>query len=104
MKQRRSFDILAGPTLAVAIALASSPLASAQSQDQSTTRQQIIESLRNACSPYFEKLCSGVEPGGGRVLECLQNHKDELSDSCRTEVEKVMKLREQAKQSNTPSQ
>mgnify|MGYP000859683543 CR=1 FL=1 len=38
---------------------------------------------RAACKEDFEKLCKGVMPGGGRVLKCLQEHKDQVSAPCR---------------------
>jgi len=36
----------------------------------------------DACTSDVEKLCKGVEPGGGRVLACLKEHKSELSPEC----------------------
>ena len=39
-----------------------------------------------ACKPDFEKFCQGVEPGGGRVIECLSKHKSELSAECQKVV------------------
>lgn len=35
-----------------------------------------------ACRPDVEKFCSGVEPGGGRIIECLREHKAQLSPDC----------------------
>jgi len=42
---------------------------------------------RAACMGDFRKLCTGVKPGGGRVLGCLSQHKDELSPDCRKVVD-----------------
>ncbi|HLL27514.1 MAG TPA: cysteine rich repeat-containing protein [Xanthobacteraceae bacterium] len=42
---------------------------------------------RAACGDDFKKLCNGVIPGGGRVLDCLARQKDKLSDACRKVVE-----------------
>jgi hypothetical protein len=30
----------------------------------------------------LKTICAGVRPGGGRVMECLKEHKDSLSDQC----------------------
>ena len=42
---------------------------------------------RGACRADAEKLCAGVEHGGGRILDCLAGQKDKLSDDCRKRVE-----------------
>lgn len=34
----------------------------------------------------FAKFCKGVEPGGGRVIECLDKHLDELTPQCQKVV------------------
>ncbi|HWK86918.1 MAG TPA: cysteine rich repeat-containing protein [Xanthobacteraceae bacterium] len=38
---------------------------------------------RAACKDDFQKLCKGVMPGGGRVMKCLSEHKDKVSEACR---------------------
>ncbi|MCX7305540.1 MAG: cysteine rich repeat-containing protein [Hyphomicrobiales bacterium] len=43
-----------------------------------------------ACKADFEKLCPGVQPGGGRPLECLSKQLDALSPECKTVVEANM--------------
>lgn len=50
--------------------------------------QQPSQAEMSACMPDFRKLCSGVAPGGGRVLACLSKQKDQLSPDCRAVVEK----------------
>jgi hypothetical protein len=40
-------------------------------------------SARQACRGDFSKLCSGVSPGGGRVVACLKGQADKLSPECR---------------------
>ena len=42
---------------------------------------------REACQADFEKYCASVQPGGGRVVECLSKHLDQLTPQCKTVVE-----------------
>jgi hypothetical protein len=41
------------------------------------------EALREACSADFKTFCATVTPGGGRILRCLQDNRDKLSEACR---------------------
>ncbi|WP_256378612.1 cysteine rich repeat-containing protein [Methylocystis sp. ATCC 49242] len=34
------------------------------------------------CKADVERLCAGIEPGGGRLLQCLKGHKEEMSVAC----------------------
>jgi hypothetical protein len=45
--------------------------------------QSSLAALRAACADDAQKLCAGVQPGGGRILTCLKEHKDSLSDRCK---------------------
>jgi|GEM_PF-4141164 hypothetical protein len=36
-----------------------------------------------ACRPDVERLCSGVERGGGRIIACLRAHEADLAPPCR---------------------
>jgi len=50
-------------------------------------RQRIVrwknaEGYKFACRDEVQRLCSTVEPGEGRILQCLQNHAQGLSDRC----------------------
>ncbi|WP_442580031.1 cysteine rich repeat-containing protein [Mesorhizobium sp. ASY16-5R] len=44
-------------------------------------------SERAACQADYQKFCSDVAPGGGRVLECLAKQKDKLTPACQKVVE-----------------
>jgi Cysteine rich repeat len=35
------------------------------------------------CGQDAQKFCAGVQPGGGRIVNCLKQHKDSLSDACK---------------------
>lgn len=54
----------------------------------SPSRQGMSE-LRSACAADAQKLCPGVQPGGGRILQCLKEHKDEVSEGCKQAVLKA---------------
>ncbi len=34
------------------------------------------------CKEDVARLCAGVQPGGGRILQCLKAHKEEMSVGC----------------------
>ena len=57
--------------MAAALALMSSSAVFAQTAQE-----------RAACQGDFKKLCPGVMPGGGRVLDCLAKHKEKVSEAC----------------------
>lgn len=39
--------------------------------------------LHDACAEDLRTLCSGIEPGGGRMRQCLKEHRDQLSAACK---------------------
>ena len=41
-----------------------------------------------ACKADVEKYCKNVEKGGGRIKQCLSDHKADLSTECRTKIER----------------
>jgi hypothetical protein len=45
---------------------------------------------RAACQTDFEKYCPGVRPGGGRIIECLAEHLNELTLECQKVVKTHM--------------
>ena len=53
--------------------------------------KEAVEAARAACETDIQKLCTGVQPGGGRILACLKQHKDEVSDGCKQAVMKATK-------------
>ena len=63
----------------------------AQPPPAQTPAQQAMADARVACATDIQKLCTGVQPGGGRILACLRQHKDQVSDGCKQAVVKVNK-------------
>lgn len=50
---------------------------------ESALAQDPLAAIRAACADDAQKLCAGVQPGGGRIVACLKAHKDSLSDRCK---------------------
>lgn len=45
-----------------------------------------IAQARAACASDVQKLCAGVPSGGGKIVACLKQHKDQVSDGCKRAV------------------
>jgi hypothetical protein len=50
-----------------------------------------MEIFREECGPDVRRVCRGVLPGGGRVIACLAENREQLSPGCRSAI---MELRE----------
>lgn len=44
----------------------------------------------NPCLADYKKYCSGVVPGGGRIIQCLNKKADALSPNCRASVQGLL--------------
>ena len=45
-----------------------------------------MKEAREACSDDAKKFCKDTQGGHGRIIACLKQHSDELSDDCKTEM------------------
>src|SRR5262245_33610294 len=42
--------------------------------------------LRAACANDVKALCGSVQPGGGRIRECMREHRAQLSTACKVAI------------------
>lgn len=61
--------------------------------------QRQVAAFSNACRADYFRLCPGVQPGGGRIIACLEEHVAKLSAPCRDAVKDAAAgtLKEKAK-------
>jgi hypothetical protein len=52
-----------------------------------------IRLLRADCGYDYERFCRGVQPGGGRALECLLSYRRQLQPMCRSALRAAMQSR-----------
>jgi hypothetical protein len=64
---------------------------SPQSPSPQAPSPQAVAEARAACETDIQKLCPSVQPGGGRILACLKQHKDQVTDVCKQAVIKATK-------------
>ena len=59
--------------------------------------------VREACKADVATHCAGLEPGGGRIRECLKANREKLSDGCKAAIAAARQARKDARSSGTPS-
>jgi len=84
--------------LAAIIIVTATALAPSPSRAQTVPLQYRSEAmvLMQVCRADYNRLCSGVQPGGGRILACLQNHASELRPSCAQSMSRAQTLNDRA--------
>jgi hypothetical protein len=75
-----------------AIALSVMTLASLAALALTPDMEQEIEAIRAYCKPDIERLCTGVEPGEGRIKKCLKAHEKEISVGCAQALQKLKNM------------
>ena len=74
-------------TSIAAISVLSSGIALAADQPPGGT------SPRVACKPDVDRLCPGIQPGGGRIVACLKPNEAQLSAACKDALAKAREKR-----------
>jgi Cysteine rich repeat len=44
--------------------------------------------ISDACKADIKKLCPDVKPGGGRIMACMREKKDQMSAECKSDLAK----------------
>jgi hypothetical protein len=58
----------------------------APAQVDATKGVTVALPMTAACGPELQKHCAGIQPGGGRLLKCLDARRSDLSQSCASYV------------------
>ena len=74
----------------IVVALCAAGAACAQQRVSPETRER-AQAAMQACRADYASFCSGVQPGGGRVLACLRAQEPQrLSPDCRNVLAKAV--------------
>jgi Cysteine rich repeat len=68
---------------------ATAAIESAAADQPSAAPSTLLNEVHAACQADAQNLCPGVREGGGRILSCLAQHKDAVSDACKQAVTKA---------------
>jgi hypothetical protein len=52
-----------------------------------------MRGMTDACQSDVRRFCAGVNPGAGRIAQCLKQHESELSSTCKAELAPAWSMR-----------
>ncbi|HEX8955451.1 MAG TPA: cysteine rich repeat-containing protein [Burkholderiaceae bacterium] len=55
------------------------------------------------CRTDLQKLCPNVQPGGGRLMACLKDNKENVSDACKQRMQQIRQSRKDGKRPDNPN-
>ena len=65
--------------------------------------QSAVDILTAGCADDAHRLCADVQPGGGRIIACLKQHKDSLSPKCTQAAGQVSSVSAGASPNSAPA-
>lgn len=51
-----------------------------------------MQAMRQACEADVKSVCGTVEPGRGRLMACMRENRDKVSDACKTAMAGVRRM------------
>lgn len=70
---------------------------SSECKAQRDKAREKLKDLAMACGQDVEVLCPDVDPGDLRLMRCLRENRDKLSESCKEKVKEIKKDRKSKK-------
>ena len=71
--------------------------ACASAMDQKRQEEQAVGQDFAACKQDYERFCKGVQPGGGRIMQCMVDNQSRVSAPCAAVLAAKEKEEEQRK-------
>ncbi|MBJ3775135.1 cysteine rich repeat-containing protein [Acuticoccus mangrovi] len=64
-------------------------LAMAQTAQPRITQAEAMQ-IASACKADIQRICPGVQPGGGRVMACMRAKASEVSPGCQAVIGEIL--------------
>jgi Cysteine rich repeat len=62
--------------------------------DSALAQPNSAGAVRAACGADIRSLCAGIQPGGGRIIQCMREKRDQLSAGCKDALTAVRRQRQ----------
>jgi hypothetical protein len=100
---RRNLVVAAALLLSISSALAQMPAPQTQPMPAAGVHakatpevKEARKAMRQACMEDVHTLCSDAQPGGGKLMQCLKTHRDQVSAGCKSAFQHLRDVRKGA--------